>query len=68
MENEGEISKRIKYQGLIAQINYLRSPARKDGPSIYEAEDAIIALEKEADRLSEELFYISAGKKNKARK
>lgn len=48
--------KRLKYQALIAQVNYLRSPGRSDGPSCYEAEDAA-ALEKEAEGISEELFY-----------
>lgn len=49
--------KRLKYQALIAQVNYLRSPGRSDGPSCYEAEDAAAALEKEAEGISEELFY-----------
>jgi hypothetical protein len=50
--------KRLKYQALIAQINYLRSPCRTDGPSRYEAEEVIQSLEREAELLAEELFYL----------
>lgn len=52
------VEKQLKYQALIAQANYLRSPGRSDGPSRYEAEDAAAALEKEAEEISEELFYV----------
>jgi hypothetical protein len=56
--------KRLKYQALVAQINYLRSPGRTDGPSHYEAEEAIQSLEREAELLAEELFYLVYDHKN----
>lgn len=36
---------------------YLRSPHRSSGPSPYEAEEVAQEAEREADRLSDDLFY-----------
>jgi hypothetical protein len=54
-----------RYQAIRAQINYLRSPLRKDGPSRYEAEEAILSLEKEADALGEQLYWDGAERAEK---
>jgi len=53
-----------RYQAIRAQIAYLRSPERKDGPSRYEAEEAISFLEREAEALCEQLFLDSVEKIN----
>lgn len=55
----------LRLQAIRAQINYLRSPLRKDGPSRYEAEEAILSLEKEADTLSEQLYWDGAERAEK---
>ena len=49
-----------RYQALRAQIAYLRSPDRRDGPARGEAEDATLSLEKEADALCESLYWSGA--------
>ena len=38
------------------QAAYLRSPERRSGPSVHEAEQQARALEREADALSESLY------------
>lgn len=51
-----------RYQALKAQIAYLRSPTRRDGPSRWEAEEVALSLENEADALCETLFYAGAAR------
>lgn len=46
-----------RYWALREQIAYLRSPFRRSGPAAGEAEEAAAALEREAEELSEYLFY-----------
>lgn len=55
----------LRYQAIRAQIAYLRSPLRTDGPSRYEAEEAAASLEKEADALSEQLYWDGAERAEK---
>lgn len=50
------LEKRLKYQALIAQASYLRSPARAVGASVYEAEEVARGLEREAEDIEEKLF------------
>lgn len=49
-----------RYHALRAQAAYLRNPNRTDGPSKWEAEEAALSLDAEADALSEALFYEGA--------
>lgn len=49
-----------RYHALRAQIAYLRSPTRRDGPARGEAEDAALSLEAEADAMTEALYWDGA--------
>lgn len=46
-----------RHWALREQAAYLRSPLRRSGPAASEAEEAAAALEREAEELSESLFY-----------
>lgn len=46
-----------RYWALREQANYLRSPLRRSGPSVEEAEEQAAKLDREAETLSESLFY-----------
>lgn len=44
------------------RAEYLRSPFRRSGPSPEEAEDSAVESEREADRMSDDLFYREAAR------
>lgn len=46
-----------RYHALRAQAAYLRNPNRTDGPSKWEAEEAALSLDAEADTLCESLYW-----------
>lgn len=50
----------VRYHALRAQAAYLRNPNRTDGPSRWEAEEAAVALDAEADALTESLYWAGA--------
>lgn len=50
------------YQNLRGQARDLSDPARRSGPSRYEAQERVTALCKEADRLSEQIYWEDAGR------
>ena len=58
-------SEALRHQAIRAQIAYLMSPLRQDGPSRYEATEAILSLQKEADALSEQLYWDGAERADK---
>lgn len=46
----------IRIWSLREQAQYLRSPMRRCGPSVHEANEAAAQMEREADDLSEALY------------
>ena len=47
----------VRYHALRAQAAYLRNPNRTDGPSRWEAEEAALSIEAEAEALSESVYW-----------
>lgn len=66
MTNQDRITLRTRYHSILAQSRELRSPSRRNGPSIHEAEESARAMENEAEEIARILYWTGTNEARKA--